>query len=154
MTKQSDCAPIEDSDQPWHPPRLIRVLAWASAQSDQSLCCALNGKVRTQAFFMRTAKTLIRLGGCPGWSESSLGAHSFCYFCHVAAQIVFRWYETYYTQSWLNSRKQLLLCNPEWYFFHIDKTQFNILFLISLFQQFWLRKWKKTSKNMLNLQAQ
>ena len=25
---------------------------------------------------MRTAKTLIRLGGCPGWSESSLGAHS------------------------------------------------------------------------------
>ena len=25
-------------------------------------------------FFMRTAKTLIRLGGCPGWSESSLGA--------------------------------------------------------------------------------
>ena len=29
----------------------------------------------TQAFFMRTAKTLIRLGGCPGWSESSLGTH-------------------------------------------------------------------------------
>ena len=24
---------------------------------------------------MRAAKTLIRLGGCPGWSESSLGAH-------------------------------------------------------------------------------
>ena len=30
---------------------------------------------------MQTAKTLIRLGGCPGWSESSLGAHSFCWFC-------------------------------------------------------------------------
>ena len=27
---------------------------------------------------MRTAKSLFRLGGCPGWSESSLGAHSFC----------------------------------------------------------------------------
>ena len=26
-----------------------------------------------QCFFMRTDKTLIRLGGCPGWSESSLG---------------------------------------------------------------------------------
>ena len=26
---------------------------------------------------------------CPGWSESSLGAHSFCWFCHVAAQITF-----------------------------------------------------------------
>ena len=25
---------------------------------------------------MRTAKTLIRLGGCPGWSESSLGTHA------------------------------------------------------------------------------
>ena len=25
---------------------------------------------------MRTAKTLIRLGGCPDWSESSLGAHA------------------------------------------------------------------------------
>ena len=36
---------------------------------------------------MRTAKTLIRLGGCPGWSESSLGTHSFCWFCHVVAQL-------------------------------------------------------------------
>ena len=25
---------------------------------------------------MRTAKTLIRLGGCPGWSESLPGAHA------------------------------------------------------------------------------
>ena len=36
---------------------------------------------------MRTAKTLIRLGRCPGWSESSLGAQSLCWFCHVAAQL-------------------------------------------------------------------
>ena len=34
---------------------------------------------------MRTAKTLIRLGGCPGWSESSMGAQSLCWFCHVVA---------------------------------------------------------------------
>ena len=38
---------------------------------------------------MRTAKTLIRLGGCPGWSESLLGAHSFCWFYHEAAQNCF-----------------------------------------------------------------
>ena len=38
--------------------------AWASAQSDQSLRCVLCGWLRTQTFFMRTAKTLIRLGGC------------------------------------------------------------------------------------------
>ena len=31
--------------------------AWAYAQSDQSLCSALNGYVRIQCFFMRTAKT-------------------------------------------------------------------------------------------------
>ena len=61
--------------------------AWASAQFDQSLRCALNGLLRTQAFFMRTAKSLIRLGGCPGWSESSLGAQSHCWFCHEAAQM-------------------------------------------------------------------
>ena len=33
---------------------------------------------------MRTAKTLIRLGGCPGSSESSLGAESLCWFCHLS----------------------------------------------------------------------
>ena len=27
-------------------------------------------------------------GRCPGWSESSLGAHSLCWFCHVAAHMV------------------------------------------------------------------
>ena len=36
---------------------------------------------------MRTAKTLIRLGGCSGWSESWLGIQSLCWFCHVVAQL-------------------------------------------------------------------
>ena len=27
------------------------------------------------------------VGGCPGWSESSQGAQSFCWFCHEAAQL-------------------------------------------------------------------
>ena len=36
---------------------------------------------------MSTAKTLIRLGGCPGLSESLLGAQSFCWFSHEAAHI-------------------------------------------------------------------
>ena len=51
---QSECAPSEDSDQPGHPPSLIRVFA-----------C-----------------------GCPGWSESSLGAHSFCCFFYVVAHVL------------------------------------------------------------------
>ena len=67
QNQQSDCAPSEDTDQPGHP--LVR---------SESLLCA---------FFVRTAKTLIRLGGCPGWSESSLGAQSLCWFCHVAAHM-------------------------------------------------------------------
>ena len=37
---------------------------------------------------MQTAKTLIRLGGCPGWSESVLCAHSFCWFCHEVAHSI------------------------------------------------------------------
>ena len=63
--------------------------AWASAQSDQSLRCAFNGWLRTQAFFTRTAKTLIKLGACPGWPESSLGAQPLCWFCHVAVHFCF-----------------------------------------------------------------
>ena len=53
--------------------------------SESSLCVQWVATLRTQAFFMRTAKTLIRLGGCPGWSESSLGAHSF--FCFVRSRL-------------------------------------------------------------------
>ena len=39
----------------------------------------------------RTAKTLIRLGGCPGWSESSLGTQSFSWFYHEAATKPTNW---------------------------------------------------------------
>ena len=37
---------------------------------------------------MRTEKTLIKLGECPGWSESSLGAQPFGWFCHDMAQFL------------------------------------------------------------------
>ena len=61
-TNEMTCAPSKDRS------------AWASTQSDQSHCCALSGKLRTQAFFMRTAKTDLT-----GWMhrliESWLGAH-------------------------------------------------------------------------------
>ena len=41
--------------------------AWASAQSDQSLRCALNGYLRTQASFMRTVKRLYRVWSITYW---------------------------------------------------------------------------------------
>ena len=48
--------------------------ARASAQSDQSLRCPHEEPLGPYLPIERTAKTLIRLGGCPGWSESSLAA--------------------------------------------------------------------------------
>ena len=45
----------------------------ASAQSDQSSLCT---QWVAKAFFIWIAKTLIRLGASPGWSESWLGAHA------------------------------------------------------------------------------
>ena len=51
-----------------------------------SLC--VQWVAKDQRFFMRITKTLIRLAGCPGWPESSLGAQSLCWFVHVAAHIV------------------------------------------------------------------
>ena len=70
QNQQNDCAPSEDSDQPGHPPSLIRVFA-VRTNSAWVLSYPLSAQRR-----------LIRLGGCPGWSEASLGAQSFCWFCH------------------------------------------------------------------------
>ena len=61
--------------------------AWASAQSDQSFRCPHEESLGLKLPIKRISKTLVRLGGCSGWSESSLGAESLCLFCHVAAQL-------------------------------------------------------------------
>ena len=37
--------------------------------------------------------------GIPGWSESSLGAHSFCWFCHVVAKIKYYKYDRYFKKQ-------------------------------------------------------
>ena len=75
QNQQNGCVSSEDSDQPGHPPSLIRVFA---------VCMK---KPWVLSYPLSTQRRLIRLGGCPGWSESSLGAHSFCWFCHVMAHI-------------------------------------------------------------------
>ena len=62
------CAPNEDSDPPGHLPSLIRVFAVR-----MKILWVLSYPLSTQ-------QTLISLGRCPGWSESSLGTHSFCWF--------------------------------------------------------------------------
>ena len=60
------------SDQTGHQPSPIRVFA-VSIKKAWVLSYPLSGQRR-----------LIRLGGCPGWSKSSLGSPSFCWFCHEA----------------------------------------------------------------------
>ena len=44
---------------------------WASAQSDQSLHCLHEESLGPELPIEHTAKTLIRLGICPGWSDQS-----------------------------------------------------------------------------------
>ena len=64
MTKPNNLtfAPIEDSDQPGHPPSLIRVFTVRMK------------KAWVLSYPLSAQRRLIRLGGCLGWSESSLGA--------------------------------------------------------------------------------
>ena len=57
----------------WHPPSLIRVFSVHMK------------KAWVLTYPSSTQQRLIRLGRCPGWSESSLGAQSFCWFCHEVA---------------------------------------------------------------------
>ena len=64
LNQQNDCAPSEDSDQLGHLPSLIRVFS-VRMKKHWILSYPLSAQRR-----------LIRLGGCPGWSESSLGAHA------------------------------------------------------------------------------
>ena len=75
QNQQSECAPSEDSDHPGHPPSLLRVFAVRVK------------KTWVLSYPLSAQRRLIRLGGCPGWSESSLDAYSFCWFCHVAAHV-------------------------------------------------------------------
>ena len=53
------CKPLHDKTNKMAVRPAKTQISLGSAQSDQSLRCALSGWLRTQAFFMRTAKTLI-----------------------------------------------------------------------------------------------
>ena len=51
---------------------------------DHSARCPPEAKLGPKLPTERTAKTLIRLGGCPGWAQ-----RSFCWFSHEAAHILY-----------------------------------------------------------------
>ena len=59
-------------------------------------------KVWVLSYPLSAQRRLIRLGGCPGWSESSLGTQSCCWFCHEVAHLGslrYMWYCTHSRQS-------------------------------------------------------
>ena len=58
-----------------------------------TVCCALCGMPGAQSFFMHTAKALIRLWGCAGWSESSWGTHDVV--CLNLVSVLARAYKTH-----------------------------------------------------------
>ena len=64
QNQQIECVPSEDSDQPGHPPGLIRVLAVRMKKA----------RVLSYKMSVRPAKTQINLGIRPVWSESLLSA--------------------------------------------------------------------------------
>ena len=71
-------------------------------QSDQNLHCAKLWWPTVHSFFVQTRKTLIRLCGCAGWSESSTGAYV---WRHIF------WHQGYKTFSMLNSAQLVNIHN-------------------------------------------
>ena len=74
-TNKMACASSKDSDQPGHLHSLIRVFAVRMK------------KAWVLSYPLSAQRRLIRLGGCPGCSASSLGAQSFCWVCQVAQMV-------------------------------------------------------------------
>ena len=104
--KDSNISPVDMSRKCKTVPRLFSEIYSARFLHHRNLSCLMT------KWHVRPAKTQISrpvwsmsspinwLGGCLGWSESSLGAQSFCCFCHEAADL---WRQSYY-------RNSLVLC--------------------------------------------
>ena len=86
--------PSKDSDQPGHLCSLIRIFA---------VCMK---KARVLSYLLCAERRLIRLGGCPGWSESSLGTQSFYKRCHEAANMFYCKSPNYW-DTWSNCCNEL-----------------------------------------------
>ena len=67
--------------------------ACASAQSDQSFCYPPEETLGPKLPIECSAKTLIRLGGCPGWSKSSLCAQFILLFLSCCGSN-YCWYDS------------------------------------------------------------
>ena len=82
------CAPSEDSDQPGHPPSLIRVFA-VRVKKARVLSYQLNAQRRFRSDYPLNAQRRFRSDWADAQADLSLRwAHMpFCWFCHEAAQL-------------------------------------------------------------------
>ena len=104
--------------------------ACASAQSEQSSLCT-QWVAKDPSFFH--AETLIRLGRCPGWSESSLGAHAILLVLSCVAHFFFAPYvlkSTNNAQKW--SKNKLKIHELKFKFYHC-------LVFSSVSETLWIR---------------
>ena len=91
QNQQNDCPPGEDSDEP------------------ESLLCA-QWVAKGPRFLHADSKDSDRTGRMPRLSESSLGAHSLCWFCHFAAQIFNQQRPWIKIRRWLESQVKSWKC--------------------------------------------
>ena len=103
QNQQNACAPSISLDQPGHPPSPIRIFAVA-VKNAWALSYLLSAQQR-----------LIRLSGYPGWSESWLGTHSFCWFCHVVAHILYKILPFSLRLNGINISYDILLFLPKYF---------------------------------------
>ena len=92
--------------------------AWASAQSDQSLLCA-----------QWTAKTLIRMDGCPRWSESSLGVQVILLVLSCTGSVVYILHSnSYFLNTWFNLQSTCTgpVCQSALYEIH---TYYSVIYI-------------------------
>ena len=74
---------------------------------------------------MRTAKSLIRLGGCPCWSESSMGAHSTLLVLSWGGSIVFyKTSEGLWVRAWIGVSVRLFSVKSSSFFHDSDDSRF------------------------------
>ena len=108
ITNKMICAPSEDSDQPGHLPSLIRVFAVRSMGSWGPTMGSWGPNVSSCIQWR-----LIRLGRCPGWSESSLG--------EKVILLDLSWRSSYYVLARLHG------CGSSWVFDGLlrDKYHFS-----------------------------
>ena len=94
--------------------------AWAVTQSDQNLHCVHSGLPRMQVFYMWTRQTLIRLCGCAGWFESSLGSMFEGTFSHNVAQML--------QKAWFVTEEMLIRLKIPW---KAHSTDISVMFQIN-----------------------